>query len=92
MMIRHLKTNKGNESKNQIAVTQNNTTSFYSYGTLIAVLDNNAKLIKVTSDYDYSRTTKSYFYKFLDTFSIHVIEHTEKELQKLFKRLDITIK
>lgn len=78
MTIQHL----GNK---QTVITNNGKRYFFSYETLIAVLDLNNGILYKDANY-YSKTTNNYFYKFYEqvkSITKEVKEITQKELQEL---------
>lgn len=64
MIVRKMKTNKGNPSKDQYTITINdNLKAFQSYETLVAIYDYRDNIIYQNNDARMSKTTNEYYTK-----------------------------
>ena len=63
-MISNLINNKGNAAANQFVINKNGIVYFQSYESPICRIENNK--VTLTSDWDYSNTTRKHLYIFLE--------------------------
>ena len=70
---------------NQFIIHTPNKVLFQSYSSIIAVLDDrdNVQPLTLGRDWDYSRTTLKYLYKFLDKYTHYNFEHSKQHIQKM---------
>ena len=70
---------------NQFIIRVPNKVLFQSYYSIIAVLDDrdNVQPLTLGRDWDYSRTTLKYLYKFLDKYTHYNFEHSKQHIQKM---------
>lgn len=74
-------------ANNQYIIKTDNAIKFQSYGTPIASIEDGK--ISVTTDWDYSRTTSKYLYRFIEMFA--GVKHNKKSLQKAIDDGTITL-
>ena len=65
MKIENLTSSKGNNIANQFKVIANGKTFFQSYQSVVASVDNMTGKVELYKDWDYSKTTSKYLYRFL---------------------------
>ena len=75
---------------NQYIIEFNTELYFQSYDTLIAKIENNGE-ITLSDDWNYSRTTSKYLYKFLRTYSSFYWIKSKKDILKLIKDNEIRV-
>ena len=70
---------------NQFIIHTPDKVVFQSYYSIIAVLDgrDNAHPLTLGRDWDYSRTTLKYLYKFLDDYTRYNFGHSKQQIQKM---------
>ena len=68
MKIENLTSAKGNNIANQFKVTTNGKTFFKSYQSVVASVDKMTGKVELYKDWDYSKTTRKYLYKFLGEY------------------------
>ena len=79
--------------KNYIIIKENysNFTSlvkFYSYKSLVAIYDKNAKILNITNLWDYSQTTLKQFKNFINNYTCFEYK-TKKEFEKIINTNEI---
>ena len=65
MRVQNLISSRGTTVANQFQIDHKNKTYFQSYESLICVIDRNTDKVKLSTLYDYSRTTMRYLLSFL---------------------------
>lgn len=70
-------------NKNQFIIRSDNTITFQSYNSTVAILKNG--VLTLGSDWDYSRTTLKHLYKFFND-CVYVIKELEELDQKSNKK------
>lgn len=73
MKIENLISARGNKVANQFKIATSDKTYFQSYQSVVAGIDRKTGKVELYKDWDYSKTTSKYLYKFLG-------EHGHREL------------
>lgn len=76
--------NKGNVVANQFIIRQGDIIVFQSYRSQIATYSQDTQILKVFSDWDYSRTTLKYFKQFVNEETSFTYEN-KKQFEQLMK-------
>ena len=63
--VYNLKNSSGRGMVNQLVIKDGNKTTFQSYDSTIAILDEGNATLTIGKDWDYSATTRRWFYEFL---------------------------
>lgn len=81
MAIINLKTASGNIAQNQFIVTDGAMFTFHSYESIICVYHRPSATIVVDKKWNYSNTTRRYFYQFLREYTGHNVRSKKDFLQ-----------
>lgn len=81
MTVFNLKTASGNIAKNQFVVTDGTMFTFRSYKSVICVYNRPSATIVVDEKWNYSATTRKYFYQFLREYTGHNVRSKQDFLQ-----------
>lgn len=65
MKIENIISAKGNKVANQFKIAAKNKTYFQSYQSVVASVDKMTGKVELYKDWDYSKTTSKYLYRFL---------------------------
>lgn len=69
MIVRNVISVRSNRAvANQFIIKTDKATYFQSYNSLIAKIDKTSGSVTISSRWDYSNTTRKYFYQFLDSY------------------------
>lgn len=88
MGVRNHINDLGNSTANQFVITTKNSTYFQSYDSIVCRISHKLKVRAVlSSNWDYSNTTRKYLYQFLRNHGIYV--HSRKDVLNLIKNKEI---
>lgn len=82
--VRNLTTNGGSPAPNQFEIRQGELLIFQSYNSTICIIDYRTDTITFGRDWDYSRTTYMYLYKFLNDNGVNL--HGMKEIVEAIEK------
>lgn len=88
MAIINLKTASGNIAQNQFVVTDGSMFTLHSYKSVICVYHRPSATIVVDKKWNYSATTRRYFYQFLREYTGHNVR-SKKDFLRLVETNDL---
>ena len=88
-MVRQLINDNGNPAANQFIIKTKKATYFQSYNSVVCKLD--GKNVILSSNWDYSNTTRKHLYIFLRQNGYYNLS-TAKEVRKAIENKEVTVK
>ena len=85
MKIENLTSAKGNNIANQFKIAAKNKTYFQSYNSVVASIDKTTGKVELYQDWDYSKTTSKYLYRFLAEYG-HKELNNKKAVEAAIKQ------